>query len=253
MWRKSFDAQVSELEEIRLEADVRHRRQAVRARLLDDRRAHLGRDGGRCGRRRHIDPHLDEVHALLGEPEHQSARLLRGLGAVDRTPWREAVVLMREPETGGVQPRPGNPARARVEGERHLVGRVAADAARRGDAEVELRAVLPRRPFRLAFVVRVRLDEPGNDCLAGPVDDLGPGGNRGLGPRPGRRDAVAPYHDDRVDNRVGAGAVDELSTDDRQRARLTRRLAGRIRACTAARRGGNENPGHRQSRPLRYH
>ena len=115
--------------------------------------------------------------------------------------------------------RSGRPAFAsRHQG--HLLRVVRADAPGRRHAVVEL---CPKRLLRGldgTAVVGVQIDQPGNDRLAGGVDDLRAVRHRDGVARAGRADAAAIDQDDRVGDRVGAGAVDELGADDRQVGRL---------------------------------
>ena len=193
------------------------------------------RIGGRDlqARLRHlVDPHLDEVDFLASQRADHLARLVRR-GGLPGAGVEAARV--REAAAGGEHARRVGAAGVGLEHQRRLLGVVGADAARGGDAEVELRPQHLQGRVHVAPVVVVHVHQPGDDGLAGGVDDLRARRDPGGGARPGVDDAVVADDDHRIRDRIAARAVDELGADDGQAARL----GGRRRALGAGGQGGD--------------
>ena len=133
--RKSLEAGLDQLPAVRLLVDVGDGDEAVGDGLVDDGGAHLGRD--LQARLRHlVDPHLDEVDPLAGQGADHLARLVRRGGLLGA---RVEAARVREAAAGREQARRVGAAGVGLEHQLHLLGVVGADAARGGDAVVELR------------------------------------------------------------------------------------------------------------------
>ena len=152
---------------------------------------------------------------------------------------RVEAARVREAAAGGEHARRVGAAGVGLEHQRRLLGAVGADAARGGDAEVELRPQHLQGRVGVAPVVVVHVHEPGDDGLAGGVDDLRARGNPGTLARPGGDDAVVADHDHRIRDRIAARAVDELGADDGQATGL----GGRRAAGTGGQCGDNDENG----------
>ena len=200
--------------------DVGHRDEAVLDRLLDDRRPDFWRDLE--SRVRHVvDPHLDEVCAECGLLPNQLACLLFRGGGVRGA--RVEAVRVREAPAGGERSWQVRPPGVGLEHQGHLRGVVTPDAPRGGHAVVQLRPERPLGRRQISPVVGMQVYQPRDNRLSGRIDDLCALGHGGGVSRTGGLHATVANDDDRVGDRIPAGAVDELGPDDDQ----ARGLAGR--------------------------